>query len=107
MITLTEKAVAQIKEIAVAEEIGHTTVRAKCLGGGCAGFSFDLSFDDQITDMDDIFEQDSVKLVCDQLSLQYLDGASIDYVESLMGAGFKFNVPKAQGSCGCGHSFNF
>jgi len=107
MITITSEAVIKIKEIAEAEGIEHTIVRAKCLGGGCAGFQFDLSFDDQIGEMDEVFEQDGVKLICDSISLQYLDESSIDYVEGLMGAGFKFNVPRAKGSCGCHKSFDF
>lgn len=107
MITITIKAIEKIKEISEAEGIGHTTVRIGVKGGGCAGFRFDLNFDDQIRDLDQIIEQDGVKLVCDQISLQYLEDASIDYIESLLGAGFKFNVPKAKGSCGCGSSFDF
>jgi iron-sulfur cluster assembly accessory protein len=105
MITLTEKAVAQIKEISAAEEIGHTTVRIGVKGGGCAGYMTDMSFDDQVKDTDEIFEQDGVKVVVDMMSIHYLEGTQIDYVQSLMGAGFKFNNPNVQHSCGCGKSW--
>jgi iron-sulfur cluster insertion protein len=107
MISITEKAANRVKEISDADAVGHYIIRVKCLGGGCAGFQFDLSFDDQISDMDEIFEMDGVKIICDQMSFQYLDETSIDYVEELMGSGFKFNVPRAKGSCGCGSSFDF
>lgn len=107
MITLTEAAVAKIKEIAEAEGLEHTSVRARCLGGGCAGFSFDLDFDNQVGELDEVFEFDGVQLICDQISLQYLDEATIDYGSGLMGAGFRFIVPKSKGTCGCGHSFDF
>ena len=107
MISITEKAAQQLKVFSEDQGIGHYTVRVKCLGGGCAGFTFDMSFDDQINETDEIFEQDDIKIVCDQMSHQYLDGTIIDWSDNLMGAGFKFNVPNAKGSCGCGHSFDF
>ena len=107
MIYLTEKAAKQVKIIAEEQGLDFHILRAKCLGGGCAGFTFDLSFDDKINETDEVSEIDGVKIICDQLSFQYLDEASIDYVTGLMGSGFKFNVPRAKGSCGCGSSFDF
>ena len=111
MIQLTEKAAKQIVEISNAEGIGHFTIRAKIIGGGCAGFTHDLYFDDQVSEMDEVSEftdfYGTVKVVVDPLSFQYLDGVTIDYVESPIGAGFKFHNPNVTGSCGCGSSVSF
>lgn len=111
MIELTEKAALKIIEISDAEGIGHYVVRAKVMGGGCAGFSYDMSFDDQITDMDEVIEVTdhwgTVKIVIDQISFQYLDESTIEWQDGLIGAGFKFINPKATGSCGCGNSVSF
>jgi iron-sulfur cluster assembly accessory protein len=105
MITITDEAVAQIKEISESEGIGHTIIRVGVRGGGCAGYVNDLGFDDQITETDQVFEKDGVKIVIDEMSIQYLDNTEIDYVSGLMGAGFKFNNPNSKGSCGCGKSW--
>jgi iron-sulfur cluster insertion protein len=107
MITLTTKAVTKIKEIAESDAIETLTLRVKVLGGGCAGFSYDLYFEDNITDMDEVFEKDDVKIAVDMLSHQYLDGVEIDYVEGVMGAGFKFLNPNVKSTCGCGSSVEF
>lgn len=106
MITITDKAIAKIKEISEAEGIGHTTVRIKVLGGGCSGFTYDMEYEDKVGDLDEIVEQDGVKVVVDPVSVQYLENVSIDYGDGLMGGGFKFNNPDVKGSCGCGHSFD-
>lgn len=107
MIHLTEKAANKIVEISESEGIGHTTVRVKVLGGGCAGFTQDMTFDDQVSDMDEVIELDAVKVICDPLSFQYLDEVSIDWVDGPIGAGFKFINPNVTGSCGCGSSVKF
>jgi len=107
MIYLTEKAAKQIVEISNAEGIGHLTVRVKVIGGGCAGFTNDMFFDDQVSDMDETFELDGVKVVCDPLSFQYLDESTIDWVESPYGSGFKFLNPNVKGTCGCGSSVSY
>src|SRR5271169_3339797 len=100
MIYLTEKAANKIKEISIAEGIGHNIIRVKVKGGGCAGMENDLYFDDQISDTDEIFELDDVKLITDFLSFQYLDETIIDYVEGPISSGFRFNNPNVKGSCG-------
>lgn len=103
---VTETAAAKIKEIREAEAIESTyALRVKVMGGGCAGFQYDLYFDEP-AEGDNHFESQGVKLVCDQMSFMYLMGTSIDYVEGLQGAGFKFNNPNTTGSCGCGSSFS-
>ncbi|MBL8742115.1 MAG: iron-sulfur cluster insertion protein ErpA [Myxococcales bacterium] len=106
MITITEKAAAKVLEIAKEEDLGGQGLRLRVIGGGCAGFSYDLYFEDKPTDMDESFEDRGVTLYVDPLSFQYLDGTEIDYVESLSGAGFKFGNPNVKGTCGCGSSFS-
>ena len=105
-LTMTEVAASKVNEIREAEAIeAHYALRVKVLGGGCAGFQYDLYFDEQAAD-DMEFESAGVKLVADQMSCMYLMGTNIDYVEGLQGAGFKFNNPMSTGSCGCGSSFS-
>ncbi len=106
MITITEKAAGKVKEIADSEALGGQGLRLRVVGGGCSGFSYDLYFEDQPTDMDETFQANGVNLYIDPLSFQYLDGTEIDYVEGLHGAGFKFNNPNVKGTCGCGSSFS-
>lgn len=106
MISVTDKAVAKIKEISEAEGIGHFNVRLRVIGGGCAGFSYDMYYEDKSSDMDETHEVNGVTVVVDPLSWQYLEGVEIDYVEGHMGAGFKFINPNVKGTCGCGSSFS-
>jgi iron-sulfur cluster insertion protein len=106
MITITEKAALKVKEIAEAENLLGQGLRLRVMGGGCAGFSYDLYFEDKSGDLDEQFESNGVKLFVDPMSYQYLENVEIDYVEGLHGAGFKFNNPNSKGSCGCGSSFS-
>ena len=106
MITITEKAASKVKEIAEAESLAGQGLRLRVIGGGCAGFSYDLYFEDQIGEMDEQFESNGVKLYIDPLSFQYLENTEIDYVEGVHGSGFKFNNPNVKGTCGCGSSFS-
>lgn len=107
MITMTDKAAEKVREIAEAEALHGQGLRLRVVGGGCAGFTYDLYFEDQITDMDEHFESKGVKLYVDPLSFQYLENTEIDYVEGTHGSGFKFNNPNTTGSCGCGSSVKF
>ena len=103
---LTELAAEKVKEIRAGDDIEeHYSLRVKVMGGGCSGFQYDLYFDEH-QEGDYVFESHTVKLLCDQMSFMYLMGTSIDYVEGLQGAGFKFNNPNTTGSCGCGSSFS-
>ncbi len=103
---VTEVAAAKITEIRDAEEIEPSyALRVKVMGGGCAGFQYDLYFDEP-AEGDQMFESCGVRLVSDPMSFMYLMGTQIDYVEGLQGAGFKFNNPNTTGSCGCGSSFS-
>jgi iron-sulfur cluster assembly accessory protein len=106
MVMITPVAAAKVNEIRQAEAIEpHMALRLRVVGGGCAGFSYDLYFD-EATEVDRICEIAGVKVVVDEMSLMYLVGTEIDYVEGLQGAGFKFNNPNTTGSCGCGSSFS-
>ena len=106
LIALSDKAAEKITEIRGEENIEDTyALRLKVQGGGCSGFSYDLYFD-QPQEMDRHFEIKGVKLISDQMSLMYLVGTEIDYVEGLHGAGFKFNNPNVKSTCGCGSSFS-
>jgi iron-sulfur cluster insertion protein len=106
-ISLTERAAGKVKEIADAESLHGQGLRLRVIGGGCAGFTYDLYFEDSVGDMDEEFESLGVKLYVDPLSFQYLEDTEIDYVEGTHGAGFKFNNPNTTGSCGCGSSVKF
>ncbi len=106
MLGLTEKAAEKVREIQAAEAIeANYGLRLRVVGGGCSGFAYDLYFD-QVTEMDRVFDSHGVKLVVDQMSLQYLAGTQVDYVEGLQGAGFKFSNPNVKSTCGCGSSFS-
>jgi iron-sulfur cluster insertion protein len=106
LVTLSDKAAEKVKEIRGEENIEEGyALRLKVQGGGCSGFSYDLYFD-QAQETDRPFEVKGVKLICDEMSLMYLLGTEIDYVEGLHGAGFKFNNPNVKSTCGCGSSFS-
>ena len=105
-VNLTAMAATKVKEIRAEESIEESyALRLKVQGGGCSGFSYDLYFD-QVQETDRNFEVKGVKLICDEMSLMYLVGTEIDYVEGLHGAGFKFNNPNVKSTCGCGSSFS-
>lgn len=106
MITITQKAADKVQEIAAAEDLVGQGLRLRVIGGGCAGFAYDLYFEDKPTELDEQFEDKGVKLYIDPLSFQYLDGTEIDYVESLHASGFKFGNPNVRSTCGCGSSFS-
>jgi iron-sulfur cluster insertion protein len=107
MITLTDVASEKVKEIQSAEGLAGQGLRLRVIGGGCSGFTYDLFFDDEKNDdVDNVFESHGINLYIDMMSYTYLEGTVIDYVEGLYGAGFKFNNPTAQTTCGCGSSFS-
>ncbi len=104
---LTGKAAEKVREIQAGEaDLGpEYCLRLRVVGGGCSGFSYDLYFDLKQDD-DQAFVSHGVSLVVDELSLQYLAGTTVDYVEGLQGAGFKFGNPNVKSTCGCGSSFS-
>ena len=102
MVSLSDKAAAKVNEIRGDEGIEEgDALRLRVVGGGCSGFSYDLYFD-QPAEVDRAFEIQGVKFIVDEMSLMYLVGTEIDYVEGLQGAGFKFNNPNVKSTCGCG-----
>lgn len=106
MVTITERAANKAIELAKAEGIAACALRVRIVGGGCAGFSYDLSLDDVgQNEGDDVYEQMGVTLIVDPVSNTYVDGTQIDYVVTETGEGFKFLNPNATGTCGCGSSF--
>jgi iron-sulfur cluster assembly protein len=107
VITLTERAVKELRRIVQDQSLPETTVvRLGVKGGGCSGFSYSLGFDDTVHDEDQVSEIDGFRVVCDPKSFLYLNGTQLDFEESLMGRGFKFGNPNASKSCGCGESFS-
>jgi len=106
MVQITAVAAAKVNEIREAEGIEpNMALRLRVVGGGCAGFSYDLYFDEP-TEVDRHVQIQGVQVVIDEMSLMYLVGVEIDYVEGLQGAGFKFNNPNVKSTCGCGSSFS-
>ena len=105
MITMTGTAKQALQRFMADEPSTDAGLRVYITPGGCSGFSYGMVLEDQIDPADEVFEQGGVKLIVDRFSASMLDGAEIDYVESLMGAGFSVNNPSAVTTCGCGHSF--
>jgi iron-sulfur cluster insertion protein len=105
-VVLTESAVRRIASLKVLEQAENAFLRIAVSGGGCSGFQYGFSFDDQRNEDDVVFERDGVAVVVDDVSLGLLSGAEIDFVEDLMGASFQIRNPNAASSCGCGNSFS-
>ncbi len=106
MVTLTERAAVKVRELAGQEPTGEAEVlRIAIQGGGCSGFQYALGFDRGPQDGDSEIEMHGVKLVVDPQSAPYLEGAEVDFVDALQGAGFAINNPNVVASCGCGSSF--
>jgi len=106
MITLTHQAVQQVKNLLTQQGKNDYGLRVGISGGGCAGLSYQFSFDEKSTDNDKVIEQDGVKVFVDKKSYLFLNGMEIDYHSDLMSSGFKFNNPNAKSECGCGTSFS-
>ena len=106
-VQLTPVAITKVKEILSSQTPTPTGLRVAVVGGGCSGFSYKMAFENQVNEASDtVYEFDGLKVLVDQMSEMYLDGISIDYIETLEGAGFKFNNPNVKGTCGCGSSFS-
>lgn len=106
MVQLTEKAVAKVQEILGSQEPKPAGLRIAVVGGGCSGFSYSMAFENTPNMLDKTYNYEGLKVFVDQASLLYLDGAEVDYVESIEGSGFKFNNPNVKSTCGCGSSFS-
>jgi iron-sulfur cluster assembly protein len=105
MITLTERAATEIKGLLEKQETPNALLRVFVAGGGCSGLQYGMSLEEEVMEGDHQLESSGVKVVVDPRSIDYLEGAEIDYVDSMMGGGFKIENPNAKSSCGCGHSF--
>ena len=106
MITLTNTAVDQVRRLVNEQGREDLALRVFVSPGGCSGMSYGMAFDDMAQDGDLAVEQDGVKVWVDEMSVLYLQGAEIDYVNKLMGGGFTINNPNAVKSCACGSSFD-
>jgi iron-sulfur cluster assembly accessory protein len=104
-LTMTERAAKKICQILKAEPSG-AMLRLSVLGGGCSGFQYKFDVENAKADDDVMIERDGVTMLIDPVSLQYLAGSEVDFVDDLIGASFKVNNPQAKTSCGCGTSFS-
>ncbi len=105
VLSVTLSAVTVIRNLLTEREIPNHALRVFVSGGGCSGMQYGMAFEESPRDYDRVVEVDGVRLLVDPTSLMYLQGATIDYVDSLMGGGFRIDNPNAVSSCGCGHSF--
>ncbi|MEZ5404246.1 MAG: iron-sulfur cluster assembly accessory protein [Bryobacteraceae bacterium] len=105
-LALTSRAVDKVKEILSSQEPKPAGLRIAVVGGGCSGFSYSMAFENTPNMLDKTYNYDELKVFVDQASLLYLDGAEVDYVETLEGSGFKFSNPNVKSTCGCGSSFS-
>ena len=107
MITVTEKASKRIADLKIEQNYSpEHFLRVGVNSGGCSGLSYDLDFDNQTKDGDQVFEHNGVKVVCDVRSILYLFGTELDFSDGLNGKGFNFYNPNASRTCGCGESFS-
>ena len=106
MITLTESAAKKVKELVEAEGNSELALRVAVRPGGCSGFSYEMFFDTDVADDDQKVDYSGVRVVVDPSSAMLLEGATLDYKDSLQGAGFAIDNPNAQRTCGCGQSFS-
>lgn len=106
IITLTEKAAGEIKNLLEQQGIENGMLRVFVSGGGCSGLQYGMAIADEVEEGDLELEQHGVRILVDPLSLNYISGSSVDYVEDVMGGGFKIDNPNAVRSCGCGSSFS-
>ena len=104
-VTLSDSAARRIREI-VSAEADKSALRISVEGGGCSGFSYKFDLADQPTEDDIVLEKDEARVLIDQVSLVYMSGSEIDFVDNLMGQSFQIKNPNAVASCGCGTSFS-
>ncbi len=105
-VSVTASAARRVAQLIEAENRPELKLRVAVAGGGCSGFQYTFDFDDQVNDDDLVLEREGVSVLIDSLSLEYLAGARIDFVDDLIGAAFKIDNPNAEASCGCGTSFS-
>ena len=106
LVTVTAKAAEKIQEFMKEEAEKPEFLRVYVQGGGCSGLSYGMGFEKAAEEDDLVIEENGVKLLVDSYSVDHLQGANVDYIESLMGSGFKINNPNVTKSCSCGSSFS-
>jgi iron-sulfur cluster assembly protein len=104
-VTLTPTAITAVRELLSKRNLTGFALRVFISGGGCSGYQYGMALDAAIRDDDYKMEYEDVKVVVDEVSMKYLNGATVDYVDNLMGSGFKIENPNAVSTCGCGSSF--
>jgi iron-sulfur cluster assembly protein len=105
VVSLTESAVKRVKKLLEERNAPHHALRVFVSGGGCSGLQYGMALEGEPRETDRKIHTDGLDVVIDPVSIEYLAGATIDYVEDLMGGGFKIDNPNAVAACGCGHSF--
>lgn len=103
-ISITPAAAEAVKDLLETRELQGHALRVFVSGGGCSGIQYGMALEENIRERDLVFEQHEVKIVVDEISIQYLDGSTVDYVDGVMGSGFKIENPNAVAGCGCGNS---
>jgi iron-sulfur cluster assembly accessory protein len=104
IVNMTPAAVDKVRELLTQENDPSLALRVFVAGGGCSGLQYGMTLDEE-QESDTVIPLSGIKVLVDEMSMGYIDGSEIDYVDSLMGAGFTVNNPNAVSSCGCGHSF--
>ena len=104
-VNLTDSAVSTVRNLLIQKEVPNHGLRVFVSGGGCSGMQYGMALEAEPRPYDHVIERDGVKVFVDPTSMMYLNNATIDYEDSIMGGGFKIDNPNAASSCGCGHSF--
>ena len=104
ILSMTPTAASKVQELLTQENDPSLGLRIFVAGGGCSGLQYGMTLDEE-QDGDTVIMQEGFKMLVDEMSVGYISGSEVDYVDSLMGAGFTVNNPNAVSSCGCGHSF--
>ena len=104
-ITLLPGAVNKIRALLTERNLPDHALRVFVAGGGCSGMQYGMALEREVGEFDHLFEQEGIKVLVDATSMMYLSGSTIDYVDNLMGGGFRIDNPNAVSTCGCGHSF--
>jgi len=104
-LSVTPAAADAVQELFAKRELEGFALRVFVSGGGCSGFQYGMALEENIRETDIVSEQHGVKIVVDEISINYLNGATVDYVDEVMGSGFKIENPNALSTCGCGSSF--
>lgn len=104
-VMLTNSAAKAVDDLMAKQDLEGYALRVFIKGGGCSGYQYGMALENRIRDEDYVFENHGVRVVVDEMSIQYIHGSNIDFVEDIMGSGFKVENPNAMSSCGCGSSF--